>query len=126
MGGVGAGIQPKIAAIKENAKLRVNNIQKQINQITSDQLLSKQSSKTTESDKQDEFRKELISINEKINTQKDKVNDIASENQIYRLAVMIKVGPGQWFFDEKVDGQISEADLTQEDIDRAFGFGLVF
>ena len=120
VGGVGAGIQPKIAAIKENAKLRVNNIQKQINQITSDQLLSKQSSKTTESDKQDEFRKELISINEKINTQKDKVNDIASENQIYRLAVMIKVGPGQWFFDEKVDGQISEADLTQEDIDRAF------
>ena len=33
---------------------------------------------------------------------------------------MIKVGPGQWFMDQKVDGEISEADLTQEDIDTAF------
>jgi hypothetical protein len=33
---------------------------------------------------------------------------------------MIKVGPGQWFMDQKIDGEISEADLTQEDIDTAF------
>jgi len=119
-GGAGASIEPKISAIKENARLRVNNIQKQINQITSDQLSVKQSSKTELSQKKDELNKKLIAIDERINAQKAKVNDIAGENQIYRLAVMIKVGPGQWFFEEKVDGQISEADLTQEDIDRAF------
>ena len=25
---------------------------------------------------------------------------------------MIKVGPGQWFMDQKIDGEISEADLN--------------
>ncbi len=119
-GGVGASIEPKMNAVKANARLRITNIQKQINQITSEQLSTMQSSKTKESNKQDELRERLIAIDQKINTQKDKVNNVASENQIYRLAVMIKVGPGQWFFDEKVDGQISESDLTQEDIDRAF------
>ena len=119
-GGAGASIQPKIFAIEKNARLRVINIQKQINQITSDQLSTKQNSKTIETNKQGEFREKEKALEEKINKQKDKVNDLASENQIYRLAVLIKVGPGQWFFDEKVDGEISEADLTQEDIDRAF------
>jgi hypothetical protein len=119
-GNAGASIEPKINAVKNNARLKINNIQRQINQITSDQLSAKQSSKTKLTLKQDEFNEKLIIIEEKINAQKDKVNDKASENQIYRLAVMIKVGPGQWFFDEKVDGEISEADLTQEDIDRAF------
>jgi hypothetical protein len=118
-GNAGASIEPKINAVKDNARLKINNIQRQINQITSDQLSAKQSSKTKLTLKQDEFNEKLIII-EKINAQKEKVNDIASENQIYRLAVMIKVGPGQWFMDQKVDGEISEADLTQEDIDTAF------
>jgi predicted nucleic acid-binding Zn-ribbon protein len=119
-GNAGASIEPKINAVKDNARLKINNIQRQINQITSDQLSTKQSSKTKLTLKQDEFNEKLIVIEEKINAQKEKVNDIASENQIYRLAVMIKVGPGQWFMDQKVDGEISEADLTQEDIDTAF------
>ena len=33
---------------------------------------------------------------------------------------MIKIGPGQWFFDEQIEGEITEAELTQEDIDTAF------
>ena len=119
-GGAGASMEPKINAIKDNSRLKIINIQKQINQITSDQLSTKQSSKTKLTLKQDEFNEKKIIIEEKINTQKEKVNDIASENQIYRLAVMIKVGPGQWFMDKKIDGEISEADLTQEDIDTAF------
>ncbi len=119
-GDAGASIEPKIKAVKDNAKLKIDNIQKQIDQITSDQLSNKQSLKTELTQKQDGFNDKLIIIEEKINAQKEKVNDIASENQIYRLAVMIKVGPGQWFMDQKVDGEISEADLTQEDIDTAF------
>jgi len=119
-GAIGSGVEPKIRAIRENTKIKVSGVQKQIDQITNDQLLAKQNTKSKLSQKQDQFNNELTEIEEKINNQKNNVNDIAGDNQIYRLAVMIKVGPGQWFFNKKIDSSISEADLTQEDIDTAF------
>ena len=69
-GNAGASIEPKINAVKDNARLKINNIQRQINQITSDQLSAKQSSKTKLTLKQDEFNEKLLIIEEKINAQK--------------------------------------------------------
>ena len=54
-GDAGASIEPKIKAVKDNAKLKIDNIQKQIDQITSDQLSNKQSLKTELTQKQDGF-----------------------------------------------------------------------
>ena len=52
---------------------------------------------------------------------KFKFNDIASGNQIYRLALSLKLGPSKWLFgEEKVKDGFTYHDLTQADIGRAF------
>ncbi len=111
---------PRIEGIKKDEELRIKNIQKQITQITNEQLRPKENEKSRLSDQETLNNEEKENLQKLIDEKRAEVIDLASENQIYRLALMIKIGPGQWFFDEQIEGEITEAELTQEDIDTAF------
>lgn len=119
-GNIASQNRPRIEAIKKDEALRIENIQKQIIQITNEQLKPKENEKSRLSDQETINNEEKENIQKLIDEKRAEVIDLASNNQIYRLALMIKIGPGQWFFDEKIEGEITEAELTQEDIDTAF------
>ena len=57
----------------------------------------------------------MISLQELIDQKSKEVDDVAGDNQIYRLAVKIKV-----LLSDDSTAEFAESDLTQEDIDRAF------
>ena len=70
--------------------------------------------------------KERADKQTEIDNKNKEFNDIASENQIYRLALSLKLGPSRWLFgEEKVKDGFTYHDLTQQDIEEHFGFGLV-
>ena len=119
-GNIASQNRPRIEAIKKDEALRIENIQKQIIQITNEQLRPKENEKSRLSDQETLNNEEKENLQKLIDEKRAEVIDLASENQIYRLALMIKIGPGQWFFDEQIEGEITEAELTQEDIDTAF------
>lgn len=106
---------PQIEAIRDNAQLRKNQIQKQIDNIVQNQLTPKQDEKSRIAQKQGSLNEELISLQELIDQKSKEVDDVAGDNQIYRLAVKIKV-----LLSDDSTAEFSESDLTQEDIDRAF------
>jgi hypothetical protein len=112
--------QPQINALNQNANIKINNINNQIKEIENNQLSPKLLSKSEMSNKQDQIRNEINELDKLIDQQKKKVNNKASSNSFYQMAVMIKVGPGRWFFNEEVNKDITPADLTQQDLKRAF------
>ena len=112
--------EPQIKALRDNANIKINNINNQIKEIEDNQLSTKLTSKSETTSKQDQMRNEINKLDELIDLQKKKVNQKASDNSFYQMAVMIKVGPGQWFWKEEILKDITPADLTQQDLKRAF------
>ena len=106
---------PQIEKIRKNAELRKNQILKQIDNIVQNQLTPKQDEKSRIAQKQGSLNEELISLQELIDQKSKEVDDVAGDNQIYRLAVKIKV-----LLSDDSTAEFAESDLTQEDIDRAF------
>ena len=111
---------PLINQINQELKLKNDELQKQIKNIQNDQVQPKLSSKKNITDQQEALLIEIDELNKAIDTKAKEVNEKARDNSFYQLAVMIKVGPGQWFFDEEVEKDITPADLTQEDMKKAF------
>ena len=107
--------QPQIKAIKNNANLKINRINNQIENISVNQLRPKQTQKSIEAQKQGDLNDEIISLQNTIDKKSEEVDQIARDNQVYRLAVKLKV-----LFDKDNTEEISAADLNQEDIDKAF------
>lgn len=112
--------EPRINKIKKESELRREEIRNQITRITDTELNPKQKEKSRLAANETVNNEKIGIIQKQIDEQRKIVIDKASSNQIYRLALMIKIGPGQWFFDEEVSEDISEAELTKEDIDKAF------
>jgi hypothetical protein len=106
---------PQLEKIRKNAELRKNQIQKQINDIVENQLTPKQNEKSRIAQKQGSLNEEIILLQEKIDQKSKEVDDVAGDNQIYRLAVKIKV-----LLSNDSTAEFSESDLDQTDIDRAF------
>ena len=111
---------PLINQINQELKLKNDELQKQIDKIQNEQITPKLNAKKNITEQQDLILSEIDELNQKIDLKAKEVNSKASDNSFYQLAVMIKVGPGQWFFDEEVDKDITPADLTQEDMKKAF------
>lgn len=111
--------QPQIQAIGNQLALQTARIDKEIANITTYELAPLQKAKQKISQKEDQFNKQLEDVNLRIEEQTGILNDVASENQIWRLAVKIKIA-SQWFSGEKLDRAIDTSDLTQEDVDTAF------
>ena len=121
-------LSPQIKAIEENAKEdikkvndRINSITSEINNIQTNQLQKVQNVKSEFSKNKDMSLKERADKQTEIDNKNKEFNDIASENQIYRLALSLKLGPSRWLFgEEKVKDGFTYHDLTQQDIGRAF------
>ena len=111
---------PLINQINQELKLKNDELQKQIDQIQNEQINPKLNAKKNITDQQNTVLVEIDEINQKIDLKAKEVNEKARDNSFYQMAVMIKVGPGQWFFGDVVDKDITPADLTQEDMKKAF------
>lgn len=109
-----------IDELKKQEKLQITTIQKQINSIVKNQLKLKENEKSRLTEFGTSNNKMMEKLENQILEKRKEIVDIASNNQIYRLALLVKTGPAVWFFGDEISGEITEADLTQEDIDRAF------
>ena len=81
----------QIKAIKDNANLKINRINNQIENISVSQLKPKQIQKSNEAQKQGDLNDEIISLQNTIDKKSEEVDQIARDNQVYRLAVKLKV-----------------------------------
>ncbi len=121
-------LNPQISSIENNANEdikkvndRINSITNEINAIQSNQLKNVQNIKSEFSKNKELSLKERADKQIEIDNKNKEFNDIASGNQIYRLALSLKLGPSKWLFgEEKVKDGFTYHDLTQADIGRAF------
>ena len=120
--------EPQIKVIEDNAKedieivnKRISQLENEINSIQTNQLQNVQSAKSEFSKNKDLSLKERSAKQKEIDNKNKEFNDIAADNQIYRLALSLKLGPSRWIFgEEKVKDGFTYHDLTQADIGRAF------
>ncbi len=121
-------LDPQINAIEKNAEEDIkkvdavmSSIQDDIENIKSNQLQSVQDLKSDFSKNKEISLKERAEKQIEIDNKNKEFNDIAADNQIYRLALSLKLGPSRWIFgEEKVKDGFTYHDLTQADIGRAF------
>lgn len=112
-------IDPAVNSIIKTKDLELKRNQELIDDFNS-QKIELEKFKSNKVSKQEEFQNKLEDLKELEIKQEEKFLKIARQNQIYRIAVKLKIARA-WLNDVDLgDRVIDEAELTQEDTDTAF------